>query len=397
MPNNSISQKVFVMNDMRNKKIVQHNDLITSIAKMDKVPLKFFELAVACIDTNNIPEDRTVNVSKKLLFSFFGTKDSDNDKHRRFKEAVLKVHEQAIFSISEMNEKTGKFKYQVISPLETTSWNDYDDYVSFKFTESILPFLIDLSENYTQYLLSDIANLNSKHSIVIYKWLSMNYNQYDYYQYTEKRTKKQLYDYQNPVITVEELRRLTNTENLYNRFPHFEKRILKDVKEEINQNTMLNFDYKKIRTGRFINKIQFFITKKEVAPDYDYKLEQQDEVYLQSKKEREQELAKLVKLALENSYTDLLFKYQFLGINDFRNTERLAYLQKSLYPVYDKMAELYGKKEVERHIAHVQEEQEHYSKKNIAKYLKKSADDYLITLRNRKAIEKLEAQEKYNL
>lgn len=392
MSNNSISQKVFVMNDMRNKKIVQHNDLITSVSKMDKVPLKFFELAVACLDTENIPENRTVNVSKELLYSFFGTKD--NDKHRRFKEAVLKVHEQAVFSISEMNEKTGKFKYRVISPLETTSWNDYDDYVSFKFTESIMPFLIDLSKNYTQYLLSDIAKLNSKHSIVIYKWLSMNYNQYDYYQYTEKRTKKQLYDYQNPIITLEELRRLTNTENKYQRFDAFETRILKDVKEEINQNTMLNFDYEKIRKGRSVHSIRFFITKKEVAPDYDYKLEQQDEVYLQSKKEREQELAKLVKLALENSYTDLLFKYQFLGINDFRNTERLAYLQKSLYPVYDKMAELYGKKEVERHISHVQEEQEAYSKENIAKYLKKSADGYLIQLRNRKAIEKLDEQEK---
>lgn len=392
MLNNSIPRKVFVMNDMRNKKIVQHNDLITSVSKMDKVPLKFFELAVACLDTENVPENRTVNVSKELLYSFFGTKD--NDKHRRFKEAVLKVHEQAVFSISEMNEKTGKFKYRVISPLETTSWNDYDDYVSFKFTESILPFLIDLNKNYTQYLLSDIAKLNSKHSIVIYKWLSMNYNQYDYYQYTEKRNKKQLYDYQNPTITVEELRRLTNTENKYKRFEDFDKRILKDVKEEVNQNTMLNFDYQKIKKGRSIHSIQFFITKKEVAPDYDYKLEQQDEVYLQSKKDREQEQAKLVKLALENSYTDLLFKYQFLGINDFRNTERLAYLQKSLYPVYDEMAELYGKKEVERHISYLQEKQEPYSKENIAKYLKKSADDYLIKLKNRKAIEKLNEQEK---
>ena len=30
-------------------------------------------------------------------------------------------------------EKKGKYEYQVISPLEKTSWNDYEDVVSFKF------------------------------------------------------------------------------------------------------------------------------------------------------------------------------------------------------------------------------------------------------------------------
>ena len=165
MPNDSISRKVFVMNDIENKKIVQHNDLITSVAKMDKMPLKFFELAVASLDIKNIPDDRTVHVSKELLFSFFDVK-SEN-KHTRFKEAILKVHEQAIFSMQEMNKRKGKYEYKIISPLEQTSWNDYEDSVSFKFTESILPYLVELKENFTQYLLSDIAKLNSKYSKII--------------------------------------------------------------------------------------------------------------------------------------------------------------------------------------------------------------------------------------
>ena len=42
------SQKISKMNDLSNQKAVEHNDLITSVAKMDKVPLKIFELAVSC-------------------------------------------------------------------------------------------------------------------------------------------------------------------------------------------------------------------------------------------------------------------------------------------------------------------------------------------------------------
>ena len=216
MLNSSISRKVLMMNDIQNKKIVQDNDLIVSVAKMDKTPMKFFELAVASLDIKNIPADRTVHVSKELLYSFFDAK-SEN-KHTRFKDAVLTVHEQAVFLMRELNERKGKYEYQVISPLERTSWNDYEDIVSFKFTESIFPYLIDLKGTYTQYLLSDIAQLNSKYSIIIYKWLSMNYNQYDYYNAKGGRREKQLNEYKNPIIPIEELRRITDTEKEYLKF-----------------------------------------------------------------------------------------------------------------------------------------------------------------------------------
>lgn len=33
--------------ELENRKVAEHNDLITSIAKMDKTPLKIFELAVS--------------------------------------------------------------------------------------------------------------------------------------------------------------------------------------------------------------------------------------------------------------------------------------------------------------------------------------------------------------
>lgn len=47
------------------QKTVAHNDLITSIAKIDKISLNFFGRAVPCLDTENLPEDDTVSLSKK--------------------------------------------------------------------------------------------------------------------------------------------------------------------------------------------------------------------------------------------------------------------------------------------------------------------------------------------
>ena len=70
---NQLQKKVAYMNEFPKRKVVEHNDLISSVAKMDKVPLKIFELAVSCIDTNNPPKDNIVFCPKGnfLLFLMY--------------------------------------------------------------------------------------------------------------------------------------------------------------------------------------------------------------------------------------------------------------------------------------------------------------------------------------
>lgn len=59
--------------EISSRKVAEHNDLISSVAKMDKTPLKMFELAVSCIDTDAPPKDNIVFLSKRnyLLFWCF--------------------------------------------------------------------------------------------------------------------------------------------------------------------------------------------------------------------------------------------------------------------------------------------------------------------------------------
>ena len=86
-------KQVLVIEEINKRKIVEHNDLISSVAKMDKTPLKIFELAVSCIDTENPPKDNIIYLSKKELFAFFEV--SDTNKHTRFKKAIEKMQKQA--------------------------------------------------------------------------------------------------------------------------------------------------------------------------------------------------------------------------------------------------------------------------------------------------------------
>lgn len=359
------------MNVLSKRKVVEHNSLITSIAKMDKVPLKMFELAVSCINTDEPPKDHTVYLSKVELFAFF--KVDDSNKHSRFKEAVENMQKQAFFQIK---EEVGKgFRFRNIVPIPYVEWTDYHDEVTIQFSEKIIPFLVNLKKNFTQHALSDISELNSKYSIILYRWLSMNYNQYEHYSYKGGRREEQVEAYRNPTISIRELREITDTLNEYKRSDHFETWILKKPVEEINNHTSFNVTYDKIKKGRSIDSIVFHIAKKRRADDNSYKLD--DKTYKAATAQKEQIEDRLYSQAMESKYTKLLLK-NFL-VSPYELTERstMIGLQKNVYPKYDELRELRGLEGVKNHLSYVREKREPYSKGNISKYLKKSIDQYL--------------------
>ena len=368
-------KQVLTLNELSKRKVVEHNSLITSIAKMDKTPLKMFELAVSCINTEEPPKDNAVYLSKEELFSFF--KVSDNDKHSRFKQAIAKMQEQAFFEIKE--EKNKGFKFRRILPIPTVEWTDYDDKVMIRFNQDIMPYLIELKQNFTKYALSEIMELNSKYSIILYKWLSMNYNQYEHYSNKGGRRAEQVESYRNPSISVKELRTITDTVNEYKETYHFFRYIVENSLKEINAHTSFNVSYEKIKKGRSIDSIVFHIEKKRKADDNSYKLE--DQAYIEGKKAKEETEKDLYTEAMQSPYTKLLSENMLLFPNDFMDIKTMAGLQKNVYPLYDELKELKGLNGVKGHLSYVSSKQEAYSKRNIAKYLKKAIEHYLPTVK----------------
>ena len=368
-------KQVLTLNELSKRKVVEHNSLITSIAKMDKTPLKMFELAVSCINTEEPPKDNTVYLSKRDLFAFF--KVSDNDKHRRFKEVVEKMQKQAFFQIKE--EEGKGFKFKSIVPIPYVEWTDYHDEVKIEFHREIMPYLINLKKNFTQHALSEISELNSKYSIILYRWLSMNYNQYEHYSAKGGRRADQVESYRNPSISVKELRIMTDTVNEYQRFTNFTKKILDIPLKEINDNTTFKVSYEKVKKGRSIDSIVFHIEKKRMADDNSYKLEDKD--YQSDKEEKSRNEADLLKQAMESKYTRLLIENFLLSPLEMTDTALMAGLQKNVYPLYDELKELRGLNGVKDHLSYVSSKQEAYSKRNVAKYLKKAIEQYLPTVK----------------
>ncbi|MDN6098269.1 MAG: RepB family plasmid replication initiator protein [Lactococcus lactis] len=366
---------VCTLNDLEKRKVVEHNALIQSVAKMQKTALKMFELAVSCIDTENLPENNTVYLSKKELFSFFEV--SSSSKHSQFKEAIEFMQKQAYFKIK--SNKALGIEYESIVPIPYVKWNDYNDEVTIQFSEHIMPYLINLKAEFTQYKISELQKLNSKYSLILYRWLSMQYNQYEHYSVKGGRRAEQVEAYRNPSIPVKELRVITDTVNDYERFQSLETWVLKKPLEEINTHTSFNVTYEKVKKGRSIDSIVFHIEKKRQADDNSYKLE--DQAYIEGKKAKEETEKDLYTEAMQSRYTTLLLENMLLSPFEMQDIKLMSGLQAHVYPLYDELKDLRGLNGVKDHLSYVSSKREEYSKHNIAKYLKKAIEQYLPTVK----------------
>jgi len=125
--------------------------------------------------------------------------------------------------------------------------------IIMRFDKSLKEEYLGLQEVFTKYRLKEILNLKSTHAIRIYELVKQ-------WQYSSHKSVK--YD-------VQELKDMLGIGEEYSAFKDFERRVLKPAKEEINEKSDIWMDYKKIRSGRSIAKIEFTMESKYGTLDSD--------------------------------------------------------------------------------------------------------------------------------
>lgn len=122
-----------------------------------------------------------------------------------------------------------------------------------KYKFELQPKLIDLlrqTDYFTKLELTKFNVLDSKYSIILFEYLKR-------YENAPKI----------PILSIDELKQITNTKNKYPNFTNFEKNVLKVAVNEINEKTQYNISYEiyKTRTSRRpkVSEIQFYFSKKD--------------------------------------------------------------------------------------------------------------------------------------
>lgn len=143
--------------------------------------------------------------------------------------------------------------------------------ITYKVSEKLKPYIIDLKNNYLKYDLKNILPLKSEYSIRVYEWLKDIYN-------TKQRYNKKIIE----EFEIDFLRERLIVPGSYNTNNVF-TRVIEKAKEDLEKHTDIRFTYQALKKGggNAFTHIEFTISKNFDVLEEMEKIEQLPH-YLQS-------------------------------------------------------------------------------------------------------------------
>ena len=218
----------------------------------------------------SIISELELNRTARHLFNYFLRFAQKKIKFDDYKEREFEINIQEVNELAKINQKNYKLISKALDSLVQpvtlmdnpkriiklvpVTYVDLDiEKGVYKFKlEDIVIDLLKSTDYFTKLDLKEFNPLKSKHSIVIFEYLK-RYENFG----------------QIPLITLEELRSITDTKDKYPNFADFEKKVLGVATNEINEHTAYSVDYLTIkkRTCRRpkVHAIQFQFAKKSAS------------------------------------------------------------------------------------------------------------------------------------
>lgn len=237
------------------KKIRQSNELIESpyAQEFSAHEIKIFEIAVA----NCTQEDESF-ILKKTDKEFFLTNGElakllntkPNVISMEIEKTAQRITKKTMHLRRILPDKSVEFETVAIIP-----YARYKDGVfKFRLNYSIIPYLVEINKNFTEFQLHNLLSMSSSYSIKLYKLL---------YQY--KNIGKRIF-------MVNSLKEQFGILDKYSKYSDFKKRVLDSSIFQINKLTDLEVDYKEIKYGRKVEKIEFTFKIKKLLLEKDSSL-----------------------------------------------------------------------------------------------------------------------------
>ena len=215
--------------------VVKSNQVIEASYQLSAVEQRIVLAAISRIPKNQlITDDELYPVSVDELKQL-GV--HEKTAYRDLKEGINRLYERSI-NLS-IDDKSIKMRW-----VQEIQFLDSQSVIGIRFSKPILPFISNLSREFTKYALSDIAGISSGYGIRIYELLVQ-------YRQIGKRE-----------ISVESLRTMLELGKKYPLFADFKKRVIDTAIDQINEYSPLKVTYEQKKTGRKVTHIIFSFKEK---------------------------------------------------------------------------------------------------------------------------------------
>lgn len=226
--------------------VVMSNDLIRGKSNLSLNEIKLLRLTIMQI----VADDTEFMTYKIPIISLGKLLNINKDNLYKSVDEMTTHLLQEIVYIGDGNPKHKYKKFQWCSTCE------YENgVISIKLHDELKPYLLELKEYYTQYVLADVLQLKTVYAIRLYELIreEMKYQKV----YANKKATVEL--------DIETIRRATNTENKHKQTGHFKEKVIKKAVQEINLKLGYNIEYEDIKESRRITGFRFGISSKNAT------------------------------------------------------------------------------------------------------------------------------------
>ena len=214
--------------------VVQHNALVNAQFNLSATETRLFMAMLARISR----KDKEFAACQVAVQDIVLGNSNNNYAHVKklldhFGECTLHIEE-----LSAEGRRSQKRTYTVIPLVEYARYRDGEAFVEARFNNLLLPYLLELRDNFTKAQLLELLKIKSPNTFRIY-WLLREYASFG------KRT-----------IPLVELKAILGLNEEYDRFNNFRVRVLDRAQKEL-ADTDTAFSYELIKHGREVSAIEF--------------------------------------------------------------------------------------------------------------------------------------------
>jgi hypothetical protein len=226
-----------------NKVVVQHNALVNARFDLSTVEMRLFMAMLSRIGRDD-NEFREMHVPLTEIVALSGRRPSSKDYQQvaamcdQLVSRILHIERPPEGRRRRERRASATPDFDKIPLMAYAKYRGEEGALRVRFNDEVMPYLLQLQQNFTKAQVVQLLKLKSPHSYRIY-WLLKEYATFG-----------------TRVLGVNELKSILNLDGQYKQFPLFRLRVLDRAQQELSQ-TDLPFEYELLRDGKSVAQIKF--------------------------------------------------------------------------------------------------------------------------------------------
>jgi hypothetical protein len=225
------------------KVVVQHNALVNARFDMSTVEMRLFMAMLSRIGRDD-DEFREMHIPLTEIVALSGRRPSAKDYQQvagmcdQLVSRILHIERPSEGRRRRERRANATPDFDKIPLMAYAKYRGEEGALRVRFNDEVMPYLLQLHQNFTKAQVVQLLKLKSPHSYRIY-WLLKEYATFG-----------------TRVLGVNELKGILNLDGQYRQFPLFRLRVLDRAQQELSK-TDLPFEYELLRAGKAVTQIKF--------------------------------------------------------------------------------------------------------------------------------------------